>query len=413
MFVASLNSIIDRAIERGKIVGASIIVARDGEIIFERQAGFANREEKKAVSSETIFRLASMTKPIVSAAALLLVEKGVLDLEQPITHWLPDFKPKLADGSDAVILLKHLLNHTSGLSYSFLSKDNEPYLSAGVSDGVDDKFISIDENLRRLASVPLFYAPGKGWGYSLAIDVLGAVMEKACIMPLPDIIKEFITGPLGMLDTFFRIRDAKSGERLAYPYVDDPEGGAALPMTKVQKVPFGGTIHFAVDRIFSAEAYPSGGGGMVGTARDYLVFLESIRSAKILSKESIKLMTQDSVAEIDELAIGPGYGFGMGFAIIRDPKKVGTAINPGSYTWGGGYGTDMFIDPTTNISAVILTNTTLEGWAFSAEFTSGLYVSLFPKLLADNRISMFEADNHPKDDSHTKGEEDNSTLGFG
>lgn len=356
-----LMPIIEEAIKVGKIVGTNILITHDGHTIFELHTGWANREEKKVVNEGTLFRLASMTKAIVTAAAMALVEKGILQQDAPITNWLPDFRPVSPNGKILPIFLKHLLTHTSGLSYSFLSPDNEPYHSAGISDSMDETVLSLEENLKRLASVPLMFNPGEGWSYSLSTDVLGAVIEKACGKSLPVIVKEYVTGPLNMQDTAFQV-DEK--DRLALPYADNPGGMARLMQEKDQMRLEGfGLIHYAPNRIFNKLAYPSGGSGMVGTAKDYLVFLEALRKGgyPILQPGSVKLMAQDAVPHFDVPAAGPGYGFGMGFAIVRDSEKANTPRLPGTYTWGGVYGTHMFVDPKMKLSVVILTNTALEG----------------------------------------------------
>lgn len=355
-----LFSIVKEAIKAGKIVGASILVAQDGSPVFEQHAGWANREEEKAVDERTLFRLASMTKAIVTAAAMALIEKGILKLDAPLTNWLPDFRPLSPNGKNIPITLWHLLTHTSGLSYSFLSPDNEPYCSAGISDGMDEEVLSLEENLKRLARVPLMFNPGEGWCYSLSTDVLGAVIEKACGKSLPLVVEEYVTDLLNMQDTTFSVNEK---DRLALPYADNP-GMARLMKEKDQlRLEGCGLIRYAPHRIFNKRAYPSGGSGMVGTARDYLIFLEALRKGgyPILQSESVKLMTQDAVPRFDVPAAGPGYGFGMGFAIVRDSEKANTPRLPGSYTWGGVYGTHMFVDPEMKLSVVILTNTALEG----------------------------------------------------
>src|SRR5262249_50958676 len=157
-----------------------------------------------------------------------------LSLDDPVTKWLPDFRPKLATGEVPVITVRQLLNHTAGLGYKFGEKPGTAYYKAGISDGFDDLRISLDENLRRLTSVPLFNRPGEAWRYSLSIDVLGAVMEKAAGKPLPQIVAELVTQPLGMRDTAFW---AKDPARLAVPYYDSKPAPAR--MADPQFVPFG------------------------------------------------------------------------------------------------------------------------------------------------------------------------------
>ncbi len=380
VFDETVSLVVNSAIKAQNVVGASILVAKEGKVIYTLQAGFSDREREKKVDETTIFRLASMTKPIVSAAALAMVEAGLLDLDSPITDWLPDFKPKTIEGGSAIITVRQLLNHTAGFTYGFLSSDNEPYRSAGVSDGMDESVLSLEENLKRLAKVPLSYNPGTSWCYSVATDVLGAVLEKAAKKSLPDIVQQYVTGPLEMKDTAFLIKDMS---KLAVAYADNREkdGPARLMEIKDQVLLEGcGPVNYAPGRITNPKAYPSGGAGMAGTAADYLKFLETIRNGghPILKLESVKLLTHDSVKDFDVPAAGPGYGFGLGFAVVRDSKTAGTPRNNGSYEWGGVYGTKMFVDPKEQLTVIMLTNTGLEGLTgkFSGNVTSAVYAAL-------------------------------------
>lgn len=168
---ARIDGAIDRAIAEQRIVGTVVLVSHDGKLVYQRAAGFADRESKRPMQIDTVFRLASVSKPVVSAAALVLADQGKLSLDDPVTKWLPDFRPKLASGAAATITVRQLLTHTSGLGYKFGEKTGTAYYQAGVSDGFDELRISLDEELRRLASVPLFNEPGEAFRYSLSIDV--------------------------------------------------------------------------------------------------------------------------------------------------------------------------------------------------------------------------------------------------
>lgn len=377
-----INKVIDQTLANGKIVGTSVVVAKHGQVIFERHAGFANQEAATLVSANTIFRFASMTKPIVSATTMALIERGMLDLDDNITKWLPNFTPTLQNGTEAIITIRHLLTHTSGLTHGFLDPQNEPYKSAGISEGLDDLVPSIDENLQRLAQVPLSFNPGTNWGYSLATDVLGAILEKICNKPLSDIVADFITTPLAMHDTVFHI-DTKDEKytRLSMAYADSDDGSNAPKIMKEQqKVLFtegGGFIHYTPSRITNNLVYNSGGAGMAGTARDYIKFLELIRTGGggIINANSVNLMTSDQVPTLDVAAAGPGYGFGMGFAIVRDSKIAGTPRKAGSFEWGGVYGSKMFVDPKSELSVVMLTNTAIYGLmgSYPNDLTKAIY----------------------------------------
>jgi CubicO group peptidase (beta-lactamase class C family) len=371
-----LNAVVDAAVKEGRIVGAVVVAAFDGDVIYEQAAGWANREARQPMQADTIFRLASMTKPIVSAAALALYEKGRIRFNDPVTKYLPEFSPKLANGYAPEIQLWHLLTHTSGLGYGFdIPEGNEPYASAGISDGIDNPGITLKENLRRLASVPLFHAPGSAWRYSLATDVLGAVLEQATGLPLPEIVRMLVTIPLGMEDTDFSVRDSS---RLSVAYADASVHNEAVRLMSdpdVLRKEQGGIVHFSPGRIFDTTAYLSAGSGMVGTANDYLLFLEVLRQggAPILQTETVRSMVEDQIPSLT--AGDPGNGFGLGVGIVRDPAAAKTPKNAGSWGWGGIYGTTFWVDPIARLSVIALTNTALEGITgpFAAEIVDAIY----------------------------------------
>ncbi len=347
---ARLDAVIDAAIGEERIVGTVVLVAEAGEIVYRRAAGLADREAGTPVAEDSIFRLASVTKPMVAAAALALVEAGQLGLDEPVTRYLPDFRPRLADGSEPVITVRHLLTHTAGLRY-----DYPP--AADVSDGLAGLGRGMAENLAKIAAQPLDFAPGSAWRYSVALDVLGGLMEKAAGRSLPEIVAERITGPLGLADTEFL---ASKPHRLATAYAD----GVPRPvrMGEIQAVNHNGwLLVFAPGRAFDAHAFPSGGAGMVGTAGDFLAFLEAVRrgGAPILSPQGARLLAEDAVASLE--IEDPGCGFSLGWSILRDPAAAGMPGSPGGWQWGGVYGHSWFVDPARELSVVIFTNTAIAG----------------------------------------------------
>lgn len=345
-----LDAVIDAAIAEERIVGTVVLVAEAGEIVYRRSAGHADREAGTPIAEDTIFRLASVTKPMVAAAALALVEAGQLGLDDRVTRYLPNFRPRLADGSEPVITVRHLLSHTAGLRYDYDA-------AADIADGLDRLGRGMAENLEKIAAQPLAFAPGSAWRYSVAIDVLGGLMEKAVGKSLPEIVAERITGPLGMADTEFV---ATKPQRLATAYAD----GVPHPvrMGEIQRVCHNGWwLTFAPQRAFDATAFPSGGAGMVGTAGDFLSFLEAVRGggAPILSPESQRLLSEDAIADLD--IDDPGCGFSLGWSILRDPAAAGMPGSPGCWQWGGVYGHSWFVDPARGLSVVIFTNTAVAG----------------------------------------------------
>jgi CubicO group peptidase (beta-lactamase class C family) len=353
-----LDEAVDRAIAERRVVGAVVLVARDGKLIYRRAAGFADRESGQPMREDGIFRLASLTKSMVAAAAMRLTEEGKLQLADPVTKWLPDFRPELPLGGSPVITVRHLLTHTSGLTYGFLEPPDHPYHRLGVSDGMDRSRTSLDENLRRLAKAPLSYRPGSAWRYSLSMDVLGSVLEKATGAKLPEVVAARVTRPLGMTSAAFAATDPA---RLVTPYAD----GSPSPvrMTDETQVPFrAGAIRFSAGRALDPNAFPSGGAGMVGTAGDFLLFLEAIRrgGAPILAPATVQEMTRDQVGP-QAGTQGPGWGFGYGWAVLDDPGPTKTPQTKGTIQWGGAYGLSWFVDVERSLTVIAFTNTALEG----------------------------------------------------
>jgi len=372
---ARLDSVIDHALEQHRIVGTVVLVAQDGEPVYGRAAGLANRETGTPMKEDSIFLLASMTKPIVTAAAMKLFEERTIGLQDPVTRWLPDFRPRLADGTHPTISLYHLLTHTAGLSYRSFEPPASPYYALNISDGLDQPGLGVAENLRRLAQAPLVYEPGSAWRYSLAIDVLGAVIAKAAGDSLQAAVRDLITRPLGMADTDFRVIDET---RLATPYVDGtPE---PVQMTDGMAVPlFGAPVTFAPSRIFNKSSYPSGGAGMAGTAHDLLGFFESIRVGGhgLLRPSTVDRMMASHVGP-EAQTWGPGWGFGLGWAVLDDPALTATPQAKGTIQWGGVYGHTWFVDRANSLTAVILTNTAFEGMsgAFPNDVRDAIYSAL-------------------------------------
>lgn len=353
-----VDAVLDQFVGRS-IVGAVTTVLRDGKLVYRNALGQADRENGRAMTADTPFRLASVTKPYVTAAALALVDRGVLDLDVPVTRWLQDFRPRFA-GAEATITLRHLLSHTSGLGYGFFQKTDGPYAAAGISDGIDRPGFDLAENLRRLAGQPLLFAPGSAWLYSLATDVLGALLQDATGQPLAAVVREQVTAPLGLRDSGFLAADP---DVLATAYADAPEGPVRMP--DPHDLPFGegGAIRFSPSRAGDAAAYPSGGAGMVGTAADFVALLETLRTGggPVLRPETVAALTGNSVGAMAEQGIGAGWGFGLGVAVLVDPVAGATPQNAGTWRWGGVYGHNWFVDPAAGLVVVTMTNTAVSG----------------------------------------------------
>ena len=365
-----VDAAIERALAEQRIVGAVVMVAQGGALVHRRAGGFADREAGRPMAEDTIFRLASITKPVVAAAAMRLVEERRLGLDDPVTRWLPEFTPRLADGTAPVITLKQLMTHTAGLGYRFAEPEGSLYHRLDVSDGLDQPGLSLAENLGRLVQAPLVYPPGTAWRYSLAMDVMGAVLEAATGQPLPEVVATRVTRPLGLADLGFTVTDLG---RLAVPYVD---GTPPAPMTDGQAVPlWEGALRFAPSRALDPRSYPSGGGGMAGTAGDVLRFFEAVRGGAILSAATLREMMTDQVGPLAAGALEPGWGFGLGWSVLTDPAAAATPQSRGTIRWGGVYGHTWFIDPSRDLTVVALTDTSFEGLfgAFPIQIRDAVY----------------------------------------
>ncbi|NHZ88369.1 serine hydrolase [Massilia sp. CCM 8733] len=373
---ARLDAVIERALAERRLVGAVVLVAQGARLIYRNAAGMADREQGRPMAPDTLFRLASVSKPIVSAAALVLVAQGRLDLDAPVAAYLPYFQPTLADGAPAVITIAQLMTHTAGLGYRFFQEEDGPYARAQVSDGMDDSGLTLRENLVRLASVPLLYPPGTQWRYSLATDVLGAVIEQACAMPLAQAVAALVCEPLAMRDTGFGVADP---QRLAQAYAN--ASPAPRLLRGAERLPFiDGSAGFrlAPGRALDAGAYPSGGAGMVGSAPDLLRLLEMLRcgGAPLLPPALVRQMTGNRIGELP-MAYWPGRGFGLGVTVLKDARAAASPESPGTWRMGGTYGHSWFVDPRRALSVVAFTNTALEGMsgAFVDQLCQAVYGS--------------------------------------
>jgi len=373
-----IDNVVQQALDERRLVGAVVLVAHHGERVYQQAVGFSDRESQRAMTLDTQFRLASASKPVVSSAAMVLVAQGKITLDESIDRWLPDFRPKLADGSPATITLRQLLSHTAGLGYRFFEQDKQgAYARAEVSDGMDSSAISLSENLRRIASVPLWYEPGTSWGYSLATDVLGALIEQVTGMPLPQAVRQLVTDPLGMHDTDF---SAEDNARMATAYVSDSPEPHRLAEGEVVSA-FEGCVGIAYspNRIFNAQAFPSAGAGMAGTAGDLLRLLETLRQdgGDLLPGHLVTEMARDQTGGL-ELPNVPSAGFGLGFSVLRDPGLASSPESPGTWRWGGAYGHSWFVDPARGLSVVAFTNTLYEG--MSGRFVNDLRDAVYQTL---------------------------------
>lgn len=359
----AIDQAIDRAIAQNRIVGTVVMMAENGQITYRRAAGFADREAGREMQTDTWFRYSSVSKPFTTVAALRLMQDSLLSPDDLVRRWLPDFTPAFADGQRPDIRVSDLLNHTAGLDYGFNQNAKGSYAQAGVSDGISEREVSLAENLRRIASVPLDLTPGRDWRYSVATDVLGAVIEAVTDSALPFAMADLVTGPLALDAAFF----LPNTRHLSAPYADGPSGPRRMEgLTRVQgSLPEGQAFAYDPERITEMAAFPSGGGGMAGTAEAALILLETLTGGDFLQAKwrQAALQGRYDFAPPGHPTRGPGYAHGWAGAVLKDPAAAKTHLSPGSVTWGGIYGHCWYIDPARQRTLVALTNTAVEGMA--------------------------------------------------
>lgn len=349
---SEVDQVVRQALDANTIVGSVILVAHAGEVVYRAASGLFDREAGAPMRDDAIFRLASFTKPLVAATTLAMIEKGLLALIDPVTKFLPYFTPPFA-GAHPTITIEHLLTHTGGIAGGGPAFD-----AVGVGQGMVQTDLSLDENTRRIAKVDLAHAPGQGWVYGKGLDVLGAVLATIHGGTLGEALAHYVTIPLGLKDTGFIVSDPT---RLGPAYGDNPDGPVRMSGTHVVRQRDNkGTISFSVDRVFNPKAFQSGGSGGVGTAGDFLIFLETLRKGggAILSAQTMAAGTQNRLGALPR---EPGSGFGHFGGVVTDPALNQTPQSVGTYEWGGIYGHRWFVDPVRAITAVIMTNTAVEG----------------------------------------------------
>ncbi|NLC22979.1 MAG: beta-lactamase family protein [Oxalobacter sp.] len=378
---APLKDAVDEAIEicltDELTPGTVVVIAHEGQIVYHRAEGLSNPGKGIPMQENSLFRLASITKAFTSLAAAALIEQGKMQMDDPVTKWLPDFKPKTADGKTPVITIRQLLSHTAGLDYRWAQPENGPYEQADISDGLDISGITLEENIRRLGTVTLNYEPGTSWLYSLSPEVMGAVIAKAHGSTFQKAMKELLTDPLGMTDTMFNAEEKDRG-RMTVPYFMD--NGTLKRMEADQLVlnEDGWRFLFSPERAFDPNEYPSGGVGLIGTGIDLLRLVEAIRTntCPTISESLMKEMSTNLFP--NGVPKDPSMGFCLGWGVLLDPALAATPQSPGTLLWGGVYGHRWFADPARKLSVVIMTTTavTVHNEPVSTTIRNAIYANL-------------------------------------
>jgi CubicO group peptidase (beta-lactamase class C family) len=359
-----ISKTVQKDIDDKRIAGAVALVMRHGQVAWFKAQGMQDRETGKPMQPDTIFRICSMSKPITSAAVMILYEEGYFLLEDPISKYLPEFKKprvlvKPANGgapytipATREITIRDLLRHTSGLTYSWNEDLGSMYKQANVASGLLPYDGTIGDSVERLAKLPLLFSPGDRWEYGLSVDVLGRLVEVVSGMPFDQFLRTRIFEPLGMKDTYFFIPDDHLN-RLATDYTYYPDKGLnRFPNTPITE----GDFSYSADYPYRGpKKLFSGGAGLNSTAADYARFCQMMLqggkfgNVRILSRKSVELMTHDQLGRIS-----PDQAFGLGFGIegVKGPlTELGT---PGAYSWGGFFYTAFSIDPKEDMIVIFM-----------------------------------------------------------
>ena len=353
-----------------RLPGAVAMIASHGELVLNTAIGQQDPQQGVPMALDSIFRIYSMTKPVVSVAVMQLMERGKLLLSDPVAKYLPEFADvqvtAYVEGHAVQRRPKHpptiqdLLRHTAGLTYEILG--SEPIQRMYAQARLASRERTNREFAQTLANLPLMFEPGSVWEYSRATDLLGALVEVVSGQTLGDFLQDNIFGPLGMVDTAFQVPPEKH-HRIAEPFEKDPDGGIAMKLIDVRE----------------PAPLQAGGAGLASTAADYARFLQCLLrggaiggqdgvgddsdggNVRLLSPATVRYMTSDHLGDIGVHRSGrsgellpPGHGFGLGFAVRMEDGIGATPGTKGLYYWGGIAGTTFFVDPAKDFFAIMM-----------------------------------------------------------
>ena len=369
-------------VDCGRLPGAVALIARQGRVLLHEAIGSLDPTKGTPMPLDAIFRIYSMTKPLVSVAAMQLVERGKLQLTDPVARYLPAFAQVQLGRQEqgrlqlqrprAAITVYDLLRHTAGMTYEFLGQSpvQKMYEEAGLR--ITARGHSNAEFADLLARMPLMFEPGSIWEYSRATDVLGALLEVVAGQSLGQLLQEQVLGPLGMVDTAFYVPPDKQ-HRIAQAFAHDPDGGTPMPLIDLTEVP----------------RLESGGGGLGGTVADYARFCQCMLNGgildgqRLLSPQTVRFMTADHLGRIGQNRtenagnmLAPGTGFGLGFSVRL---AAGLDTLPGSvglYSWGGIAGTTFWVDPQQDMFAILMIQAPNQREFFRPLFRNMVYAAM-------------------------------------
>ncbi len=382
--LANIDTLIGGYIQRDWVKGVVTLIIKDGHIVQNKTYGYSNAAAKQPMKTNSIFRIASQTKAIVSTGILILYDEGKLSLTDHVSKYIPAFahetvidKYNAADTSYTTvpanrdITIKDLLTHTSGLDYPLIGSDNMKaiYAKAKIPAGLGVINQNLLNAMQTLGKLPLAFQPGKQWRYGLSIDVLGAIIETITGKTLEDFLRQNIFEPLGMNDTWFNLPSDKAS-RLTTVYTEDSLGHV---------IPWQNKMDINADYPEMNKHYFSGGAGLSSTAWDYAVFLQMIMNGgsyngkRILSKRTVEMMLHPQL----DFTFNGTNNFGLGFEIVTDKGSADAPRNAGTFDWGGFFGTTYFADPKEHLIVLFMTQQTPNSHAeIETKFEQLLYASL-------------------------------------
>lgn len=366
--LSRLDAVLHRYVDEGRLPGVQTAITRHGELVHRDCYGWIDVAQAVPVTPDALYRIYSMTKPVVSVALMMLYEEGRLLLEDPVARWIPEFaEMEVWVGGSAdeprtrptatPLRVHHLLTHTSGLTYGFHFAHplDELYRRHGLGDFSTPTF-DLEACMRRLAAQPLLFEPGTRWNYSMATDVCGALIERICDVPLDHALRSRVLEPLGMEDTGFCAPPAAAG-RCSVLYAHTP-GSSMTPIAPGSAMT-------------TSPILLSGGGGLVGSTDDYLRFCHMVRNGgalegvRLLSPRTVAFMTANHLPggrTLNEMGQGTfaevameGTGFGLGFSVLVDPPASTALGSAGLFGWGGAASTAFWVDPHEDLVVVFMT----------------------------------------------------------
>lgn len=368
-----IDAVLDEYVDKGRMNGAVALIIRNGKIAYYKSVGY-DKDANTPLQKDAIFRIASQTKAITSVAVMMLYEEGKFMLDDPISNFIPEFKKPVvldkfnkADSSYTTIpskreiTIRDLLTHTSGIGYAQIGtpEANAIYAKAGVVGGIGVGKIVLADKMKILGRLPLFHQPGEKFTYGLNTDVLGYLVEIASGMSLDAFLRKRIFDPLGMKDTWFYLPKEKY-KRLVMLYTEDTATKRVVPMT--ERIGING--EFSRDYPATEGTYFSGGGGLSSTIYDYAIFLQMLLNGgeyngkRILSRNSVRMMTMNQVGDISR---GPNK-FGLGFGITTEKGSALLPAQEGTFEWGGMFATTYWVDPKEKLVALLYRNVYPTRW---------------------------------------------------